>query len=329
MKKLSAEFKIWFHQHRILGSLGIISLLTLLAFIITSIIGGMLGNAVYDWLKTQNGQISLVWWLLILILLAPVGILLLITSQFANHLMGEKDNCVEDAEVQRRNYSSAIDRMRAWGLAQHTALKLVATVKADENILADDERDFKNLIRAYLDKAVEVIGEDICRAVVLKPTSDGKQLVPWEWSKKMADPLERVYELGDDDTEGTAGYVFRRKELIKGKMVDESGVWTSTAAHYRFSPRRNTDTPNYMSLVVTPLIDPDHRCWGVLCLDSKTSETFDNGELVNTIQELADGLAAGISTYANFKTAAEAINKANANIDALQKEILLLKDRQR
>ena len=333
MKGLFTEFTTWLRQHWFLGSLWVLAFLALLTFIVSSIIGGVLGNAAYDWIKAQGGQISIIWWLLLLMLLVPAGLLLLVVGLFARDLRAQRDKARQEsdtwtksADLEQRNYALAIHKMRAWGLAQFTALKLMAAVKANEGILADDERDFKNLIRTFLDKAVEVFGADICRAVVLKPINGDSQLVLWEWSKNMTTELGGPYEVGDEDTEGTAGYVFRTRTMEKGKMVQEDGLWRCTARNYRFAPRRNTDPPHYMSLIAAPLEDPDHKRWGVLCLDSKNAETFDDGELIKVIQELADGLAAGISTYANFKTAAEELTKANARIEALQGELQVLRN---
>jgi hypothetical protein len=163
------------------------------------------------------------------------------------------------------------------------------------------ERDkaMRALLKKVLSDVTKVFQEDVCRAHIWRPGIDVEYLEWWEHHgmPKAALRNDRFY-IGEGKTvkRGIAAIAFRTKEP---QVVHISKIGSQYHAdHAEFSFRRGSMKPmDYSSVVVVPIIGPNDDCLGVLCLDSKRSNTFDQPETLKFLDDLATRLATAISTY--------------------------------
>lgn len=318
LRELWNEFIAWFQGHKAVGYIGLLltSVTFLLSFCAVTTLGGIIQALAGDRLKEMREfferPTQANWWAAVIIyalaIISSSAVIIIFAKDVVRDkriLNAERQNLITElgnAQEEITDYSIGLNQMKHLILSHSTLLTLLAPVRPGKETLADEKDEMGDIVEAFLLQAVGVFGRPVGRASVLRPIQKGDTTYLEFW-RHIGMPAESLipkrFPVGDSNKEGVAGCAFKQGTFERAILYNDKGLWECDHPCYKHR-RPKTEEPGYKSFVAIPLLDPDERCLGVLCFDSKDADTFDSETIVKTLQQIANGLSAALAVYNNL-----------------------------
>jgi len=170
-----------------------------------------------------------------------------------------------------------------------SVLRLIAIWTSPTNSSSHSDQLRLILKEILKDSTVEFDGH-VERAAILLPDPTGTSLKCWSHYQMPQESIDSMeFYIGNDpqmqrDKGGAAGASFRSGEILVGHMSKQAnGRWMCDQEHYVKFQGTRPFCP-YTSFVTVPIIGISAgtniaTCLGVLCFDSKGSDSFDSAEI--------------------------------------------------
>lgn len=181
-----------------------------------------------------------------------------------------------------------------------TLFRLLSTT----NVGSDPEEVTRRLIEEFLEDTLELFA-DGCRIHLLRPDpSDTDYLKIWHSRGIPPETIERSrFYIGAQDNikRGVAGKAYLDKQIRVVKIRVEKDRRIASSKEYISFVDKRKRIP-YRSFVAVPITDADQESLGVLCIDSRATDTFDPMPIRNLLGNVADRLAATILILENQRS---------------------------
>ena len=297
------ERRRWSLGEKIAG----ISLGTVILFIITNAIAGVIGNSadnlfirLWDALIASNS-----WPWIITLITVVIGFALVLFFMRRGGAATRIELRKMNSELHRLN--GGLDKMNMLLGLDESLLRLLANwMRA-----ADREAGMKLLLTELLRDATNAFDGEVHRALIFLPDETEEYLRAWVHYQMPQESIARtvfyVGKNGDDRKRGVAGETFLAGKIHVAHILHESDHWKCDCDCYiDFDKRR--PFPPYHSLVGVPIIgytpsSPEvsaTTCLGVVCFDSQNLTFFDNQHVQTLLQTLGRRIAAALLIYEQF-----------------------------
>ena len=194
-----------------------------------------------------------------------------------------------------------LDRSNKMLALDDSLLRLLA-IWASPTFPTDHSDQLRRILKEALkDSTVEFDG-DVERAAILLPDSTGTYLKCWAHYQMPQESIDSMeFYIGNDvqmqrDKGGVAGASFKNSEILVGHMLEQTkGRWICDVDHYVKFQGTRPFCP-YASFVTVPIIGMSTgtnmtTCLGIVCFDSKRSDSFDSAEIKLVLAMIARRVA--------------------------------------
>lgn len=163
----------------------------------------------------------------------------------------------------------------------------------------DREATMRSLVRGWLRDCAALFAPDVSRATLLRPV-DLNWMEPWEsYGMPESSLAGRRFYIGkesDPARRGIAGEVYASREHRVIHVRDIEGRWLADDPAY-IDFEGETRFPRYLAFVAVPVYWQEDTPAGVLCLDSKNPNIFDQEPLVALLLALGRRIGMAVEVY--------------------------------
>lgn len=294
----------WSLREKIAG----ISIGTVLLFIVTAAIAGIVGNradTLFVWLWGILSKINSWPWIITLVtMVIGFGLVLVFVWRSGGALRAE----LHKMNLELTKVRGALEKMNMLIGLDDSLLRLLASwVRA-----GDREVEMKLLLAELLRDATIAFEGEVHRALIFLPDATREHLKAWAHYQMPQVSITRsifyVGADGDDRKRGLAGEVFLASKIQVAHILRTNDHWKCDCDSYiDFDKRR--PFPPYQSLVGVPIIgftpsSPEvsaTTCLGVVCFDSHNPTIFDNTAAQALLQVFGRRIAAALLIYEQFQ----------------------------
>jgi hypothetical protein len=169
------------------------------------------------------------------------------------------------------------------------------------NLVRATEREtaVTSILKQLLRDCSRILGPQINRAYILRVAPE-RRLVAWvSYQMPESEMLERSFDLNSNDPRerGVAGDAFLKRELVVVHMSQQrGGTWTADHDGYKVFDSERPHPP-YRSFAVVPILASDGNCRGILCLDSQSTDIFDDEETQEFLMSLGLRIGHAMALY--------------------------------